>query len=145
MLTLILSLFSAPAFAGGGVYMSIEKVTTLATCNNGQVKFQEEIWDYGSEGADTKWALVVNYKGKQEVFRASQKADLLTAKGSDTSFLASYDRDNGDGSVTMTSAYLSTSLRFDGSAGTISAWAYEDGSKGRPIIDRLAVKDCYLE
>jgi len=146
MIALILSLISTPAFAGGGVYMSLEKVTTLVRCNNGQVKFQEELWDYGDDGYDNQWALVVNYKGQKEVFRVHDKAELLSAKGSKVSLVSNYERKNGDGTVTDVGAYLDTDLTFDGSAGTISAWEYKsDGSKGAAIIDSLAVKDCYLE
>jgi hypothetical protein len=145
MFTFLLSLISTPAFAGGGVYMSLEKVTTLVRCNNGQVKFQEELWDYGSEGSDNQWALVVNHKGKKEVFRVHEKKDLLSEQGSKVNLVANYERENDDGTVTDVGAYLETSLKFDGSAGSIRAWEYESGGKGAAIIDSLKVKDCYLE
>lgn len=145
MITILLGLFAPAAFAGGGVYISIEEVTTLVTCNNGKVKFQEELWSYGDEGTELKWTLVVSHKGQKEVFRATKKEKLMSAQGSKVSFLADYDQNNGDGSVTSSAAYLDTDIKFDGSAGTVSAWEYKEGKKGAKFLDQLEVKDCYLE
>jgi hypothetical protein len=145
MFTFLSARISVPAFAGGGVYMSLEKATTIASCNNGQVKFQEELWDYGSDGIFTKWALVVTKNGKKEVFRVMEENTLFNRNGSRVRLNLNYDFEDEQGYTVAKGARLETNITFDGSAGTISAWLSEGGSKGRTILNALPVKDCHLE